>query len=159
MMSTRIPWPFAAGLALFCALSIANGQGKSSAITLNRRALEFGQELINQQHVVIDKRTAWGEHRPSAEKENEFIRQHGFAEYARWHLAIDERYRENTKARYKFPYGDFKDVHRCALLAAKSRAAQYQYDEIANAAALLEQKIRASSDIQRGDFRKHAIRE
>ena len=62
---------------------------------------------------------------PSANEENEFIRVHGFAEYAKWHLGLDDRFPENAKRRYKFPYGDFKDVHRCGLLAVKARARQY----------------------------------
>src|SRR5438874_11362049 len=57
-----------------------------------------------------------------AEDENEFIRAHGFAQYSKWHLGIDENHAEATKARYKFPFGDFNNVHRCGLLAVKSRA-------------------------------------
>ena len=73
--------------------------------------------------------------------ENEFIRAHGFAEYAKWYLGVDERYAVNTKRRYKFPYGDFTNVHRCGLLAVKARAQQYGYAEIENAAAELEHKL------------------
>jgi hypothetical protein len=72
---------------------------------------------------------------------NEFIRLHGFREYAKWHLGIDDRYAENTKRRYKFPYGDFKNVHRCGVLAAQSRAGQHKYYEIENAAAQLKTMI------------------
>src|SRR5205823_14789607 len=90
---------------------------------------------------VADGRGAWDEHQPSAETENEFIRLHGFSEYAKWHLGIDDGYAENTKRRYKFPYGDFKNVHRCGVLAAQSRAGQYKYYEIENAAAQLKAMI------------------
>jgi hypothetical protein len=69
-------------------------------------------------------------------------------EYARWHLAIDESHAPETKARYKFPYGDFRTVHRCALLAARSTARQYGYNEIESAAErlieLLADKERAT---------------
>ncbi len=58
----------------------------------------------------------------SAEAENEFIRLHGFDEYAKWHLGIDDEEHERTKGRYRFPDGDFKKVHRLAVLAAESRA-------------------------------------
>jgi hypothetical protein len=133
---------FAAGLGLFCALSSGNGRERTQTIKLNQKAFEFAQELIKGGHAVADNRNAWGDHQPSAEKENEFIRQHGFAEYAKWHLGIDETHAENAKARYKFPFGDFKNVHRCAVLAARSRAAQYQYDNIAKAAAHLDELIR-----------------
>ena len=71
---------------------------------------EFAKALVNKGKVVRDERDDWSEHQPSTEKENEFIRQHGFAEYAKWHLGMDDDKSENTKARYKFPYGDFEKV-------------------------------------------------
>ncbi|MEA2494618.1 MAG: hypothetical protein QOJ29_2529, partial [Thermoleophilaceae bacterium] len=42
-----------------------------------------------------------------------------------------------TKRRYKYPYGDFEDVHRCAVLAAESRAGQYDHGDVKSAAAHL----------------------
>ena len=116
------------------------------ATKLNQIAFESCKELIRQGRVIIDKKGAWGQHQPSPEEENEFIRLHGFEEYAKWHLGIDEDRREATKARYKFPCGDFKNVHRCALLAVKSRAAQYNHEEIEHAATELLQMI----EMQRG---------
>jgi hypothetical protein len=47
------------------------------------------------------------------------------------------RARRETKGRYKFPYGDFRDVHRCGLLAAKSRAGQNKYADVERAVAHL----------------------
>src|SRR5438094_9017222 len=76
-----------------------------------------------------------------AEDENEFIRAHGFAQYSKWHLGIDETHAEGTKARYKFPFGDFKNIHRCALLAVRSRAHQYGYSGIEDAAIQLLEMI------------------
>src|SRR6266404_8689801 len=112
-----------------------------TAIKLNDNAVAFATQLINEGHFTADGKGAWREHRPSADQENEFIRLHGFGEYAKWHLGIDERYPENTKRRYKFPYGDFKSVHRCGLLAVKARAHQYGYIEIENEAADLKRAI------------------
>jgi hypothetical protein len=103
--------------------------------------LEYAKELIKQGRIVADGRGAWTEHHPSAVAENEFIRLHGFGEYAKWHLGIDDRYAENTKRRYKFPYGDFKNVHRCGVLAAQSRASQHKYYKVENAAAQLKAMI------------------
>ncbi len=114
---------------------------KIHAVQLNQSALSYAKELIKQEHVVADGRGAWRRHRPSAEEENEFIRLHGFSEYAKWHLGVDDAHAENTKARYKFPYGDFKNVHRCGVLAAQSRAGQYKDYEIENAAAQLKAMI------------------
>src|SRR5258708_18704097 len=56
------------------------------------------------------------------------FRSHGFAEYGKWYLGINDEKPEDTKGHYEFPYGDFKDVHRCGVLSAESRAGQYQQD-------------------------------
>jgi hypothetical protein len=61
----------------------------------------------------------------------------GFAEYGKWYLGVNSEKPENTKGHHEFPYGDFKDVHRCGVLAAESRAGQYQHYDIENAAAHL----------------------
>jgi hypothetical protein len=108
---------------------------------LNEDAFAFAVQLIKQGHFIADGKGAWSEHRPSADEENEFIRVHGFSEYAKWHLGIDDRYPEKTKGRYKFPYGDFKNVHRFGVLAVQTRAGEYRYSEIENAAAQLRAMI------------------
>ena len=107
------------------------------AVKLNRSAYEYAQNLIKAGKTVLDDRDDWSEHQPSAEEENKFIEEHGWSEYARWHLGVDDEEREDTKARYEFPYGDFEDVHRCAVLAAESRAGQYDHSDIEKAAAHL----------------------
>jgi hypothetical protein len=112
----------------------ASSFGQRRTVKLNENAFAYAKELIAQGHLVADKRNAWGDHHPTAEEDSEFIRAHGFAEYGKWHLGIDETHPEGAKARYKFPFGDFKNIHRCALLAVRSRAHQYGYSDIENAA-------------------------
>jgi hypothetical protein len=107
------------------------------SVKLNKRAYDHARKLTDEGRFVADERDDWSEHQPSTREENEFIGEHGIAEYGRWHLGVDESQSEGTKARYKFPYGDFRDVHRCAVLAAESRAGQYKYHDIENAAAHL----------------------
>jgi len=124
----------------------ANSAQPRNGIALNEIAFLFAADLISKGHVVADDKGAWTKHRASADEENEFIRLRGFAEYAKWHLGVDLRFPENSKRRYKFPYGDFKDVHRCGLLAAKARAGEYRYADIENAAAELEQAIKKRTD-------------
>ena len=110
-------------------------EGKSTR--LNENAFAYAQELITQGRVVLDKKNEWGDHHPTAQQGNEFIREHGFVEYSKWHLGTDPTHVQNSKARFKFPFGDFKNIHRCALLAVKSRAHQYGYSDIENAAERL----------------------
>ena len=110
---------------------------------LNRRAFEQARELIVAGRYVFDDRDAWSEHQPSARQANEFIQQRGIAEYATWHLGIDDQEGENAKGRYKFPYGDFERVHRCGLLAAESRAGQRKYYDIELAVAHLHGMVDA----------------
>ena len=135
-----------AAAILLCAVNNILAQARTGT-ALNEYAFAFAMQLIKERHFIADGKGAWRRHRPSANDENEFIRLHGFGEYAKWHLGVDTRFAENTKRRYKFPYGDFKNVHRCGLLAAKARARQYGYTEIENAAAELERGLKSKPQI------------
>jgi hypothetical protein len=106
-------------------------------VRLNESAYEHAKRAIADGKAVIDERDDWSEHQPSSGQENEYIQAHGWTAYARWHLGINEAAAEQTKARYEFPYGDFEKVHRCGVLAAESRAAQYDHADIQTAAAHL----------------------
>ena len=107
------------------------------AITLNERSYTFAQDQIKNGKVVLDQRDDWSEHEPSSRQENEFIEAHGWDEYANWYLGLDDEASEDTKARYKFPYGDFVRVHRGGLIAAETRAGQYKYQDVEAAAVRL----------------------
>jgi hypothetical protein len=113
------------------------------AVKLNRRAFNHAKELIDKGRFIYDERDAWSEHQPSAQAENEFLKQHGFEEYAKWYLGINDEKSEHTKGRYEFPYGDFEDVHRCGVLTIESRAGQYKHFDVENAAAHLHGMIDA----------------
>jgi hypothetical protein len=67
----------------------------------------------------------------------ESARPHGWDECANWHLGLDDEASEHTKARYKFPYGDFARVHRCGVLSAEVRAGRNNYRDIEAAAVQL----------------------
>ena len=115
---------------------------------VNKSAFEHAQELIKAGKVIFDQRPAWSEHQPSSETEDEFIRLHGLDEYGKWHLGIEEGEYGQTKRRYTFPYGDFENVHRCAVTSAESTAGQHklqsiEYHGIENAAAHLHGMIDA----------------
>jgi hypothetical protein len=110
---------------------------------LHESGFDFAKSLVKDKRLVIDERDAWSEHQPSTQQENNFIEKHGFRQYGKWHLGIDDEEPEGTKARYKFPYGDFKKVHRCAILSAESRAGQYKHFDIEMACAHLHGMIDA----------------
>jgi hypothetical protein len=76
----------------------------------------------------------WGEGQPGAAVENAFLESHSWDEYGEWHLGLTEGAREGTKARYGFVYGDFRRVHRSALIASVYRAAEWRHKEVELAA-------------------------
>jgi hypothetical protein len=96
------------------------------AVKLNRSGFEHAKELIDGGRFVFDERDAWSEHQPSAQQENDYIAQHGMAEYAKWHLGVDEDKHAHTKGRYEFPYGDFVSVHRCGVLFRRKQGGPIQ---------------------------------
>ncbi|MBV8949775.1 MAG: hypothetical protein JOZ99_02790 [Actinobacteria bacterium] len=106
-------------------------------VRLNDAAFEHAKALVDAGRCVLDERDAWSEHEPTAAQENEYIERHGWRDYARWYLGVDDEAAEDTKGRYKFPYGDFSRVHRCGVLSAESRAGQRKYLDIERAAAHL----------------------
>ena len=111
------------------------------SIHLNKKALEQARKLVEKGDVVRDDRDDWSEHAPSADDENRFIEKNGWDEYALWHLGEDPEKSEETKGRFSFPYGDFRKVHRCAVLALESRAAQNDHDDIARESKRLRELI------------------
>jgi hypothetical protein len=113
------------------------------AVKLSQASYDHAKRLVGEGRVVLDDRDAWSEHRPSVRRENEYIEEHGWREYGKWFLGVDDEMREDTKGHYKYPYGDFHDVHRCGVLSAESRAAQRGHDDIAKAGAHLHGMLEA----------------
>ena len=109
---------------------------------VNTDGVRQARKLIDAGKVDVD--TEWSEAAPSTAEENEFIERHGYHEYGLWHLAIDPEANEETKSRYAFPYGDFSQVNRAALIHAKQRAAQNDHTEIEKAADELLQYLDAT---------------
>lgn len=97
----------------------------------NDNALEHAKKLIKEGKVVKD--SDWSQAQASTDQENEFIDKDGWKTFGNWHLAYDPDQSEETKERYGFPFGDFKKVHRSALIAIKQRAGQYDDSKIKKA--------------------------
>jgi hypothetical protein len=102
---------------------------------VNEAGRRKAKSMIESSQYVLD--SSWAGANPSADEENAFLEAHSWAEYAEWHLGIDETAADETKDRYGFPYGDFRRVHRSGLIAAKQRAAQNDYGDIEQAADAL----------------------
>lgn len=102
-------------------------------VSLNKDGLAHARGLLRRGETVADERDDWSEHAPTAEEENAFIDAHGMAEFAKWHLGEDTSKTEGTKGRYSFPYGDFRKLHRCAVISGESRAGQYDHPTIEKA--------------------------
>lgn len=115
-------------------------------VRLNEDALSHARGLLRSGDVVHDERDDWSEHAPSTDDENDFIDKHGMGEFARWHLGEDTDATEGTKGRYSFPFGDFRRLHRCAVISAESRAGQYDHASIEKAFKDLLEKIDEKSE-------------
>lgn len=100
--------------------------------TVNDDGVTHARKLIADGKV--DASTDWSEAAPSTDHENRHIDKEGYDGYGRWHLAIDAEASEDTKGRYRFPYGDFSKINRAALIHAKQRASQNSHHEIEKAA-------------------------
>jgi hypothetical protein len=106
---------------------------------VNKDAVAQARKLIDAGS--YDDETEWSDAAPTTDDENAEIERHGYDGYGAWHLAVDPDASEETKGRYKFPYGDFSKVNRAALIHAKQRAAQNDHDAIEKAADELLQRL------------------
>jgi hypothetical protein len=95
---------------------------------LNKRAVAHARRLIDARQYVLD--SDWGEVQPKADDENAFLESHSWDEYADWHLGLTEGANDETKARYAFVYGDFRRIHRSAIIASHFRAAEWRHKDI-----------------------------
>ena len=111
--------------------------------TVNKDAVAKCRELIEAKQYVLD--SDWGEVQPNAEAQNAFLDRHSWAEYAAWHLGLTVGANDETKARYAFVYGDFRRVHRTALIACVYRASEWRHKDVELAAHDLLQLLDATS--------------
>ena len=107
--------------------------------TVHRAGVEHAERLIDGRQYVLD--SDWGEQQPDAAAQNAYLERHSWDEYAAWHLGLTEGARDETKARYAFVCGDFRRVHRTALIACVYRASEWRHKEIELAAHDLLQRL------------------
>ena len=107
--------------------------------TVHRAGVEQAERLIDSRQYVLD--SDWGEQQPDAAAQNAYLERHSWDEYAAWHLGLTEGARDETKARYAFVCGDYRRVHRTALIACVYRASVWRHKEIELAAHDLLQRL------------------
>jgi hypothetical protein len=86
-----------------------------------------------------------GRMNPDASAQNDFLGRHSWDEYAAWHLGLNDGATDETKARYAFVFGDFRRIHRTALIASVYRASEWRHKEIEVAAHELLQRLDAKA--------------
>jgi hypothetical protein len=99
-----------------------------ASYSVNPRAVERARRLIEARQYVLS--SDWGDVQPRAAQENAFLASHSWEDYAEWHLGLTGGATDETKARYAFVYGDFRRVHRSALIACHYRAAEWRHKQI-----------------------------
>lgn len=114
-------------------------------VTLNHAALKYAKDLIEDRKATHDSRDDWSEHAPTTDEQNQFLDKHGWKEYSKWFLGVNNEMDADTKGHYEFPYGDFAKVHRCAVISGESRAGQYDHDTIRDALGTLLRRIDEST--------------
>ena len=114
-----------------------------ASYSVNAAAVRHAEDLIDAKQYVLD--SDWGEAQPSADAQNDYRTKHGWDDYAAWHLGLTDGANDETKARYAFVYGDFRRVHRTALIACVYRASEWRHKDIELAAHDLLQRLDAAS--------------
>jgi hypothetical protein len=114
-----------------------------ASYSVNDRGVTQARRLIDARQYVLQSN--WGEVQPGPDDENAYLESHSWEEYAAWHLALRDDAKDDTKARYGFVYGDFRRVHRSALIACQFRAAEWRHKAIELAAHDLLQHLDATS--------------
>ena len=110
---------------------------------LNETAVARARKLIEARRYVLN--SDWGDAAPGADEENAFLERHSWEEYAGWHLGLTDGANEETKARYAFVVGDFRRIHRTALIACVYRASEWRHKAIELAAHDLLQELDRTS--------------
>jgi hypothetical protein len=117
--------------------------GPVASYTVNPDAVAHAERLIRNRQYVLD--SDWGTVQPGAAEQNAYLENHSWEDYAAWHLGLTEGASDETKARYAFVCGDFRRVHRTALIACVYRASEWRHKDVELAAHDLLQLLDRTS--------------
>ena len=114
-----------------------------ASYSVNEAGVAQARHMIDARQYVL--RSTWGDVQPGTDEENAYLESHSWDEYGAWHLALTDGATDETKARFGFGYGDFRRVHRSALIACQFRAAEWHHKAIELAAHDLLQHLDETS--------------
>jgi hypothetical protein len=116
-----------------------------ASYTVNDAAVARCRELIKGKQYVLD--SDWGDAQPDAAAGTDYLDRHSWDEYAAWHLGLTDGANDGTKARYAFVFGDFRRIHRSAIIACYFRAAEWRHKAVELAAHDLLQHLDRKSGV------------
>ena len=101
------------------------------ALELNAAGVVFAEKMIEDGNYRIN--TMWRESQPSERAQADLLAR-GWDEASKWYLAMDPDTPEGSPQRLRYPVGDFKNIHRSGLIAARDAARKQGDDTIGDAA-------------------------
>ena len=110
------------------------------AIKLHKDGHENAVRLIKAGEVSTFD-ADWNEEKPTPDEVVRFINAHFMSEYGLWFLGTDDKFPDNAKEYYIYPYGDLKMVQRCALIDTIKKSQEKNHPEITAAAKQLLEMI------------------
>jgi hypothetical protein len=102
-------------------------------VKLHRTGFEHAKALI-QAGEVESFSSNWNEQKPTHDEVDHYINTHFLKEYGNWFLGRNLDIPDTNKEHYVYPYGDLKEVQRCALVDVIEQAGKRGYKEVVQAA-------------------------
>ena len=103
------------------------------SVKFNKSGYDRAVEIIENGLEVEHDTNNWEEVKPTVDEELQFIDTHTLEEYGEWFLGIrDEPELKNDRKKFIYPFGDFKVLHKSALLVSKRLAEKNRDNEIAS---------------------------
>jgi hypothetical protein len=91
------------------------------AIVLNKAAIDRVNYLIEMGEVTSFD-SDWNEEKPTPTEVEQFLEAHDMKEYGEWFLGKNDKFDPEVKEHYEYPYGDLREVQRCALVHSHAQA-------------------------------------
>ena len=102
-------------------------------VKLHKSAVDQAKKLI-QAGEVESFSSDWYEQKPTPTEVDHYINAHFLKEYGLWFLGRNLDVEDTNKEHYVYPYGDLKEVQRCALVDSMAQAEKRGCKDVVKAA-------------------------